>query len=136
MVQGSVACVCGDILCYLLVCSIHTLLTLTVLNLVLLVLYFAFCQEIVELTPVNVAVDPQGAARTQFWLNNIATCLMQHTTGTEDTFLLVGVKHLVGVMMCIYAKASLCSAIQDVRWATNAVGVMGVMGNKGGVTCR
>lgn len=39
-------------------------------------------------------------------------------------------------MLCIYAKESLCNAIQDVRWATNAVGVMGVMGNKGGVTCR
>ena len=92
-------------------------------------------QEIVELTPVNVAVDPLGHSRTQYWLNHIAACLVECASeGVE--YMLVGVKHLVGVMLCVYVKESLYSAVRDVRWATNAVGVMGVMGNKGGVTCR
>lgn len=53
-----------------------------------------------------------------------------------EPYVLVGVRHLVGVMLCIYVKTSLVGAIRDIRWATNSVGVMGVMGNKGGVTCR
>ena len=84
---------------------------------------------------MNVAVDPQGASRTQYWLSHIASCLLNCSKEGEK-YKLVGVKHLVGVMMCIYVKESLYNAVKDVRWATNAVGVMGMMGNKGGVSCR
>lgn len=86
---------------------------------------------------MNVAVDPMGLSRSQYWLTHIAACFVAADKFNNcGDYVLVGVKHLVGVMLCIYTKKSLLKAVKDVRWATNAVGIMGVMGNKGGVTCR
>lgn len=98
-------------------------------------MYIIGFQEIVELNPVNVAMDLQGPERTQYWMNHITSCLTKHSSA-EFEYTKVGEKNLVGVMMCVFIKKSLLPIIKDVRWATNAVGVMGIMGNKGGVTCR
>ena len=87
---------------------------------------------------MNVAVDNLDPARANFWLNNISSCLFNHVKNNDnhEGYVLVGVRSLVGVMLCVYVRDSLFHALHDVRWATHAVGVMGVMGNKGGVTCR
>ena len=90
-------------------------------------------QEIVALTPVNVATDMMGPQRTQFWMENIDACFRKNT---RDTFVCIGVRNLVGILLCVYVRQSLHHAVSDVRWSTTCVGVMGVMGNKGGVVMR
>lgn len=42
-------------------------------------------------------------------------------------------KHLVGLLLCIFVKKDLESNIRDVRTCSTGVGIMGVLGNKGGV---
>ncbi len=38
---------------------------------------------------------------------------------------------LVGVLLCVFAKESVAAHIKDVRGTTYAVGILGIMGNKG-----
>lgn len=90
-------------------------------------------QEIVELTPVNVATDMMGPQRTQFWMEQITACFRKHSS---EPYVCIGVRNLVGILLCVYIRQSLYSFVSDVRWSTTAVGVMGVMGNKGGVVMR
>jgi inositol polyphosphate 5-phosphatase INPP5B/F len=97
-------------------------------------LYIIGFQEIVPLTPVNIAVDPLGAARTQYWLSQISSCLEQRLP--SQSYRLVGAKNLVGILLCVFVEESLFTELTDVRWTTTAVGVMGVLGNKGAVVVR
>ena len=96
-------------------------------------IYVIGFQEIVELTPMNVATDINGPQRTQFWLESINDCLRKNT---REPFICIGVRNLVGILLCVYVRQSLHHAISDIRWCSTCVGVMGVMGNKGGVTIR
>jgi inositol polyphosphate 5-phosphatase INPP5B/F len=97
-------------------------------------IYIIGFQEIVPLTPMNIAVDPLGAARTQYWLSQIGRCLEQRLS--PRSYRLIGAKNLVGILLCVFVDESLYGEITDVRWTTTAVGVMGVMGNKGAVVVR
>ena len=45
-------------------------------------------------------------------------------------------KQLVGVLLCVYAKAEHRHKITDIQCDLTPVGIMGVMGNKGGVAIR
>jgi hypothetical protein len=83
---------------------------------------------------VNVAVDPMGPQRTQFWLEHIQECFQKHDTAVK--YVNICTKSLVGVLLCVYVKETLVPHVSDLRWTTTAVGVMGVMGNKGGVVVR
>jgi inositol polyphosphate 5-phosphatase INPP5B/F len=96
-------------------------------------IYVLGFQEIVPLTPMNIAVDPLGSTRTQYWLSEIRACLQQVLC---RRYRLVGAKNLVGILLCVFVDESLYGEITDVRWTTTAVGVMGVMGNKGAVIVR
>lgn len=42
-------------------------------------------------------------------------------------------KHLVGLLLCIFVKKNLVTKINDVRTCSTGVGIMGVLGNKGGI---
>jgi phosphatidylinositol-bisphosphatase len=98
-------------------------------------LYVLGFQEIVDLNAMNVALDGSKTAnRSQFWVDKIAESLRKNRNG--DQYILVTQRSLVGLLMCVFAKESLTNSISDVRTASTAVGVMGVMGNKGGVSCR
>jgi len=92
-------------------------------------------QEIVDLNAMNVALDGSKSVKTsQFWMDKIRECL---DSSGSDSYTLVGHRHLVGVLLCVYVKESLVQAgeVRDVRTASTAVGMMG-MGNKGGVSVR
>jgi hypothetical protein len=54
----------------------------------------------------------------------------------ELEYILIDEKHLVGNLLCVYAKASLEPYIKGIRGAVTPVGVMGMMGNKGAVILR
>lgn len=90
-------------------------------------------QEIVDLNAVNVALNSNNTQqRAQFWEDKINECL--EVTGTK--YRLIGEKYLVGLLLCIYVKESLLPMIRDVRMTSLGVGIMGMMGNKGGVSIR
>jgi inositol polyphosphate 5-phosphatase INPP5B/F len=95
-------------------------------------LYFVGFQEMVDLTAVNVALDSKSQARGHFWEEKIGECLAR--CGGHYTQVMS--KHLVGLFVCVFVRDSLLGAVRDVRATAAGVGVMGVMGNKGGVSCR
>jgi phosphatidylinositol-bisphosphatase len=94
-------------------------------------IYFVGFQEMVDLTVVNVAVESKSQQRGHFWEETIAEVLARNGHYTQ-----VMSKYLVGLLMCVFVKDSLLGSVKDVRATVAGVGVMGMMGNKGGVSCR
>jgi inositol polyphosphate 5-phosphatase INPP5B/F len=95
-----------------------------------------FCvgfQEIVDLTTVNVVADGKTRERSAFWREKILASI--NTIG-GTTYKLVHEKHLVGIMICIFAKEVHFPFIKRVQSQSAGVGVMGMMGNKGGAAIR
>lgn len=90
-------------------------------------------QEIVDLNAMNVALNSANTEkRSLFWQEEIEKCLQS----TQTMFSLVMSKHLVGLLLCVYVKESLMNNIQDIRATSAGVGIMGMLGNKGGVSIR
>jgi phosphatidylinositol-bisphosphatase len=65
--------------------------------------------------------------QSQYWRNEIEDII-----GVQ--FKLIASKFLVGVLLFVYVKEKICNHVKDVRCTTAGVGVMGMMGNKGGVS--
>ncbi len=95
-------------------------------------IYIVGFQEMVDLTVVNVASDSKSQQRSQYWQEKILECLK--SKGGRYTQVLA--RHLVGLLLCVLVKDTALPYVRDVRGATAGVGVMGVMGNKGGVSVR
>ncbi|KAL3807945.1 hypothetical protein ACHAXA_006823 [Cyclostephanos tholiformis] len=96
-------------------------------------------QEIVDLNAVNVAVENKSATRSQFWVEKIRSTLnsRQNTLGDPTrTYTELAVKFLVGLLVCVFVKAPHKPRVKYVHSDSVGVGVMGMMGNKGGVTIR
>ena len=90
-------------------------------------------QEVVDLNAVNVALNSNNTQqRAQFWEEKIQGCL--DSTGIK--YRLISDKYLVGLLLCVYVKESMLPLIRDVRATSLGVGIMGMMGNKGGVSIR
>ena len=88
-------------------------------------------QEIVELNPVNVTIDgSKSQNRSGYWRDRINESLASH--GKKYTLIIS--RNLVGILFFIFVEESLLCHITEARVTTAAVGVMGVMGNKGGVS--
>ncbi|GMH76240.1 hypothetical protein TrLO_g4041 [Triparma laevis f. longispina] len=88
-------------------------------------------QEIVDLNAVNVAVDSKAKQRSELWQEQIHKCL-----NTKTSYTLISEVHLVGMLLCVYVKNTHIAKVSNVHSETVGVGVMGVMGNKGGVSVR
>lgn len=96
-------------------------------------IYAVGFQEIVDLNAMNVALNSsETIKKTQFWHDKIAECL--DTTRTKYTLIME--KALVGLLICVYVKDELLPHVTDVRATSLGVGLMGMMGNKGGVAVR
>lgn len=95
-------------------------------------IYIVGFQEMVDLNVVNVASDSKSQQRSLYWQEKIAECL--NSKGVKYTQILA--RHLVGLLLCVLVKDTALPHVRDVRGATAGVGVMGVMGNKGGVSIR
>jgi inositol polyphosphate 5-phosphatase INPP5B/F len=96
-------------------------------------IYAVGFQEIVDLNAMNVAINSsETVKKTQFWHDKIAECL----DSSKIRFTLVMEKALVGLLLCVYVKTDLLPHVMDVRSASLGVGLMGMMGNKGGVSVR
>ncbi|EJK59912.1 hypothetical protein THAOC_19817 [Thalassiosira oceanica] len=96
-------------------------------------------QEMVDLNAVNVAVENKSQQRSQFWVDRIAATLnsRQNTLGDPmRTYVQLEAKYLVGLLVVVFVKAPHRSRVKYVHSNSVGVGVMGVMGNKGGVSVR
>ena len=90
-------------------------------------------QEMVELSTMNVVFDgSKSTDRAIYWQRKITETFLSH----KLRYVLIDERHLVGNLLCLYAKAELAPFIRGVRGATTPIGIMGVMGNKGAVVIR
>jgi len=90
----------------------------------------------VDLTVTNVALGAQSKKASQGWAALLDGVLNESVRSAEDRYELLGSRYLVGVNIAVYVRARYRSAVSDVQDAEAPVGVMGVMGNKGGVSLR
>lgn len=91
-------------------------------------------QEIVDLNAINVALDSSKTLqRAQFWRDKISECL---NPTIDHGYHFIMDKFLVGLFICIFVRSSIAPHVKDVRSAHLGVGIMGMMGNKGGVSIR
>lgn len=96
-------------------------------------------QEMVDLNAVNVAVENKSQQRSQFWVDRIRNTLNSKENTMGDpmrAYTQLAVKYLVGLLVCIFVKAPHKPRVKYVATDSVGVGVMGVMGNKGGVSIR
>ncbi|KAH3759590.1 inositol 5-phosphatase 4 [Pelomyxa schiedti] len=61
---------------------------------------------------------------------------IQSTLVRVGSYVLLMMKQLVGILLLVYVKSDLLPKITDVQSGFAAVGIMGMMGNKGGVSVR
>ena len=96
-------------------------------------------QEIVDLNAVNVAVDNKTQQRSQFWSERLYQTLNSPQNTQNDpnrSYTLLTQKSMVGLLICVFVKTSHKDRARYVSATQVGVGVMGLMGNKGGVSIR
>jgi phosphatidylinositol-bisphosphatase len=97
-------------------------------------------QEIVDLNAVNVAVDNKTQQRSQYWVDRLrATLNAPHRTQPDPQqkgYALLMQRSMVGLLVCVFVKAPHRNRVKAVASDSVGVGVMGMMGNKGGVSIR
>lgn len=96
-------------------------------------------QEIVDLNAVNVAVDNKTQQRSQFWVDRLTTTLNSRCGGNADpnrSYVILTQKSMVGLLICVFVKSVHAPRVKYVNATSVGVGVMGMMGNKGGVSIR
>jgi inositol polyphosphate 5-phosphatase INPP5B/F len=87
-------------------------------------------QEIVDLNAVNVAVDNKTQQRSQFWIERLRATL------PHNCYTLLAQKSMVGLLICVFVRNDHHGRVQYVQTASVGVGVLGMGGNKGGVSIR
>ena len=95
-------------------------------------------QEIVDLNAVNVAVDNKTQQRSQFWVERLTQTLNKRSQNNNphSTYVMLTQKSMVGLLICVFVKYVHAPRVKYVNAASVGVGVMGMMGNKGGVSIR
>jgi phosphatidylinositol-bisphosphatase len=85
----------------------------------------------VDLNATNVMVDSGSAKRGQMWEELISEALNKNQR-TEGKYRCLVSKHLVGILLCVFASSDVAKNVNDLVANTAATGILGVMGNKGG----
>lgn len=92
-------------------------------------------QEIVDLNAVNVVVNSTlSAQRSSAWEDAILSALNSQSPAHQYKVVLE--KHLVGILLIVFVKTEHAEHVKEVHGATAGVGIMGMMGNKGGAAIR
>jgi phosphatidylinositol-bisphosphatase len=95
-------------------------------------IYAIGIQEMVDLNAVNVAFDgSKTIQRSQTWRNKFLESLSK-----LGNYYFISEKSLVGVYLVIFVSENLAAYVKDIRTASTSVGLLGLMGNKGGVCIR
>jgi inositol polyphosphate 5-phosphatase INPP5B/F len=89
----------------------------------------------VDLSATNVALAGASLKRASQWQETLERTL-NGVAPKDGKYVYVGSKVLVGVYICVFVKAKHKPFVSDIQDATAAVGVMGLMGNKGGAAVR
>ena len=90
-------------------------------------------QEIVDLNASNVLLDgSKTAERSKFWQERIEDSL----SSRKEKYVLAKSKALVGLLICVYVNEKINPHVRDIRETQYATGLLGMMGNKGGVCIR
>jgi phosphatidylinositol-bisphosphatase len=90
-------------------------------------------QEIVDLNVVNVGLNSANTIqKAEFWQKALSDAL----TRTGQRYQIVADKFLVGILLFIFVREPIVQYVTDIRTTTVAVGIMGMMGNKGGALIR
>ncbi|KAE9097069.1 Type II inositol 1,4,5-trisphosphate 5-phosphatase [Phytophthora fragariae] len=97
-------------------------------------------QEIVDLNAVNVVVNSAlTVQRSAAWEEAVLAALNRHigiSAGGSEQYRVVLEKHLVGILLLVFVRTDHWDHVKEVKGATAGVGIMGVMGNKGGAAVR
>jgi len=97
-------------------------------------------QEIVDLNAVNVAVGNKTEQRSQYWVDQLLRTLNpshnQQGQPMNPQYNLVMQRSLVGLLICLFVKVQHRHRCKAIASDSVGVGVMGMMGNKGGVSVR
>lgn len=93
-------------------------------------------QEIVDLNAVNVAVDNKTQQKSAFWIDRLNTTLNNNNQNRTDEYVLIMSKSMVGLLICVFVKNSHRNRITNIHATSVGVGVLGMGGNKGGVSIR
>jgi inositol polyphosphate 5-phosphatase INPP5B/F len=97
-------------------------------------------QEIVDLNAVNVAVDNKTQQRSSFWIERLrATLNSPHRNPQRDPkrgYVLLTHRSMVGLLVVVFVKAAHQPRVRHIASTQVGVGVMGMLGNKGGVSIR
>jgi phosphatidylinositol-bisphosphatase len=97
-------------------------------------------QEIVDLNAVNVAVDNKTQQRSQYWVDRLRATLNSpartQNNPNQRGYALLMHQSMVGLLMCVFVKAPHRNRVKYVSNDSVGVGVMGMMGNKGGISIR
>ncbi|CEG48449.1 domain-containing protein [Plasmopara halstedii] len=99
-------------------------------------------QEIVDLNAVNVVVNSAlTVQRSTAWEEVVLTALNRYigvSDGTERPvqYRVVLEKHLVGILLLVFVRTDHWDHVKEIKGATAGVGIMGMMGNKGGAAVR
>lgn len=90
-------------------------------------------QETVDLNMVNVVVTSRASDEmATYWIGKVKETLFE----TGNKYVLLVERHLVGLLFLVMVKQQLFEKVNDVRVAIQATGVLGVLGNKGGISIR
>jgi inositol polyphosphate 5-phosphatase INPP5B/F len=95
----------------------------------------------VDLTVTNVALGAQSKKASQQWVQLLDQALNDNNPAIalrnpDDRYECIGTRYLVGVNIAVYVRSRYRAFVSEVQDAEAPVGVMGVMGNKGGVSLR
>lgn len=102
-------------------------------------------QEIVDLNAVNVVVNSAlTVQRSTSWQEVVLAALNDHLASSYSSetdeprhqYKLLLEKHLVGILMLVIVRTDHLEHVREVYGATAGVGIMGMMGNKGGAAVR
>jgi len=91
----------------------------------------------VDLTVTNVALGAQSKKASAQWQQTLEAVLNSAAgTAPDSRYVLLASRYLVGLNIAVFCRAGLAGEISEVQDAEAPVGMMGVMGNKGGVSVR
>lgn len=104
-------------------------------------LYVVGFQEIVDLNAAAVVSDSGTKERSALWIDLIKNTLNELSgarEGFESSYRFLQERHLVGLMLCVFVQTQLIPFVDERRVLTTtaSTGIMGIVGNKGGVSLR
>ncbi len=96
-------------------------------------IYAIGLQEMVDLNVMNVVINSSTSDdMAAYWIKRITAAFVER--GLEYTC--IKEKHMVGILLVVFVKSTMLTAIRDVRTSMVTTGGYGVTGNKGAVALR